>query len=198
MPFQSYPSWRCHSTSNYTWRRVQVTKLLIMQSCWTWGWTNCSVWKALHSKLCQVIDSPEVFRDSASPPRNKLSLDFLPHLFQFLFHCHPKFDAINSKKVLHSVISFDSEWHTVLKTKGKSTTLHGFTFHNTVKGKGKAIPVTGHEGPFGCKMPRFLHFLYNRLTDGSKIVSLTRRSPFTPQQNSCYSFQLEAESTPGP
>jgi hypothetical protein len=37
-----------------------------------------------------------------------------------------------------------------------------------------------------------------RLTDGANIVSLTRRLPFTPHEDSCYSFLLEAESTPGP
>jgi hypothetical protein len=37
-----------------------------------------------------------------------------------------------------------------------------------------------------------------RLTDGGEVVSLTRRPPFTPQEDSWYSFLLEAESTPGP
>jgi hypothetical protein len=42
-------------------------------------------------------------------------------------------------------------------------------------------------------------FSDSRLTDGGKVVSLTRRPPFnTPQENSWYSFLLEAESTPGP
>jgi hypothetical protein len=35
------------------------------------------------------------------------------------------------------------------------------------------------------------------LTDGCKVVSLTRRPPFTPQKDSWYSFMLEAESIPG-
>jgi hypothetical protein len=38
-------------------------------------------------------------------------------------------------------------------------------------------------------------FLDNRLTDGSEVVSLTRRPPFTPQEDFWYSFLLEAEST---
>jgi hypothetical protein len=38
----------------------------------------------------------------------------------------------------------------------------------------------------------------NRLTDGGKVVSLTHRPPYTPQEGSWYSFLLEAESTPGP
>jgi hypothetical protein len=57
--------------------------------------------------------------------------------------------------------------------------------------KGKAIPVTGRG------RSRLQHFLDNRLTDGSEVVS-TRRPPFTPQEDSWYSFLLEAESTPGP
>jgi hypothetical protein len=47
--------------------------------------------------------------------------------------------------------------------------------------KGKAIPVTGREGPYGCETSRLPHFLDNRLTDGGKVVSLTRPPPFTPQ-----------------
>jgi hypothetical protein len=47
---------------------------------------------------------------------------------------------------------------------------------------------------------RFPHLLDldNRLTDGGKTVTLTRRSPFTSQEDSWYSFLLEAESTSGP
>jgi hypothetical protein len=44
---------------------------------------------------------------------------------------------------------------------------------------GKAVAVTGHGGPKDCEMSRLLHFLNNWLTDGGKVVSLTRRSPFT-------------------
>jgi hypothetical protein len=40
-------------------------------------------------------------------------------------------------------------------------------------------------------------FLDNRLTDGGEVVSLTRRPPFTPQEDSWFSFLLEAESTLG-
>jgi hypothetical protein len=41
-------------------------------------------------------------------------------------------------------------------------------------------------------------FLGSWLTDGGKVASLTRRPPFTPQEDSWYSFLLEAKSTPGP
>jgi hypothetical protein len=63
---------------------------------------------------------------------------------------------------------------------------------------GKAIPVTGRGGPYGCEALRASHYLDNRLTDGGEVVSLTRRPPYTPQEDSCYSYLLEAESTPGP
>jgi hypothetical protein len=46
--------------------------------------------------------------------------------------------------------------------------------------KRKAIPVTGHGGPQGCETLRVPHYLDNRLTDGGKALSLTRRPPFTP------------------
>jgi hypothetical protein len=39
------------------------------------------------------------------------------------------------------------------------------------------------------------HFLDNQLTNGGVIF--TRRLPFTPKENSWYSFLLEADSTPG-
>jgi hypothetical protein len=41
-------------------------------------------------------------------------------------------------------------------------------------------------------------FLENPITDGGEVVGLTRRPPFTTQEDSWYSFLLEAESTPGP
>jgi hypothetical protein len=57
--------------------------------------------------------------------------------------------------------------------------------------EGKTIPVTGHEGPQGCETSRLPHLLDNRLTDGGKVVSLTRRPLFTLQEDSWYSFLLE-------
>jgi hypothetical protein len=48
--------------------------------------------------------------------------------------------------------------------------------------KGKAIPETGREGPYGCEMSRLTHFLENWLTDGGEFVSLTRRPSFTPRK----------------
>jgi hypothetical protein len=60
------------------------------------------------------------------------------------------------------------------------------------KTKGRAIPVTGRGGPYGCETSTFPYFLDNRLTDGGEVVSLT------PQDDSWYSFLLEAESTPRP
>jgi hypothetical protein len=47
------------------------------------------------------------------------------------------------------------------------------------RSRGKGIPVTGHGGPLGCEMLRLPHFLDNRLTNAGKVVSLTRRQPFT-------------------
>jgi hypothetical protein len=62
----------------------------------------------------------------------------------------------------------------------------------------KDIPVTGRRGPLGCETSRLPHFLDNRLTDGGEVVSLMCRPPFTPQDDSWYSFLLKTESTPGP
>jgi hypothetical protein len=69
---------------------------------------------------------------------------------------------------------------------------------NITVGKYKGIPVAGRGDPYGCEMLRLPHFVDSRLTDGGEVVSLTRRPSFTPQEDSWYSFLLEAESTPGP
>jgi hypothetical protein len=73
-----------------------------------------------------------------------------------------------------------------------------YVFLERKKEKGKAIPVTGCEGPQGCDVPRLPHLLDNQPRDGGKVVSLTRQSPFVPQEDFSYSFLLKAESTPGP
>jgi hypothetical protein len=64
-------------------------------------------------------------------------------------------------------------------------------------GGGKAVPVTGREGPQGCERSSFPHFLDNRLTDGGEVVSLTCRPSYTPQKDSWCSFLSEAVSTTG-
>jgi hypothetical protein len=55
--------------------------------------------------------------------------------------------------------------------------------------KGKAIPVTGRESPYGWET--------SRLPDGGKVVSPTRRPPLHPGRFLVL-ILLEAESTPGP
>jgi hypothetical protein len=68
----------------------------------------------------------------------------------------------------------------------------------TLSHKGKAIPVTGRGGPYGCETSRLPHFLDNRLSDGGDVVSFTRRpAALYPPVDSWYSFLLEAETTPG-
>jgi hypothetical protein len=44
-------------------------------------------------------------------------------------------------------------------------------------------------------MSEIPHFLHNRFMVGGEVVSLTRWSRFTSQEDSWYSFLLEAEST---
>jgi hypothetical protein len=65
--------------------------------------------------------------------------------------------------------------------------------------KSKAIPVTGHGGPWGCKTSRLPHFLEYRLTDGGEAVSPTSRPvALYTQEDSWDLFLIETESTPGP
>jgi hypothetical protein len=46
---------------------------------------------------------------------------------------------------------------------------------NITYGRGKAILVTGREGPQRFETSRLPHFLDNRLTDDDEVVSLTHR-----------------------
>jgi hypothetical protein len=45
--------------------------------------------------------------------------------------------------------------------------------------KGKAVLITGLEGPYGCEMLRLPRFLDSWFPDGRKVVSLMRQPPFT-------------------
>jgi hypothetical protein len=58
-----------------------------------------------------------------------------------------------------------------------------------IKGKVKVkFSCTGRGGPLGCERLRLPHFLDNRLTDGGKVVSPTRRPLFTPTKIPCTHF----------
>jgi hypothetical protein len=50
-------------------------------------------------------------------------------------------------------------------------------------------------GPYVYGTSGLPHILDNRLIDGADVVSLKRRPLFTLQEDSWYSFPLEAEST---
>jgi hypothetical protein len=52
--------------------------------------------------------------------------------------------------------------------------------------------------PLGLREVEALTFSNIRLIYDGKVVSPTRRPLFIPQEDSRYSFLLEAESTPGP
>jgi hypothetical protein len=67
----------------------------------------------------------------------------------------------------------------------------------SVKIRSKAVHVVGHVDIYGCETLRIPHFLDSRLTDGSEVVILTYQPYFTSQEDSWYSFLLEAV-TPGP
>jgi hypothetical protein len=78
-----------------------------------------------------------------------------------------------------------------------STTVLFFQYASVTLVKGKALFVVIRGGPEGYETSRLSHFLDNRLTDGGEVVSLMRQPPFTPQEDSWYSFLLQAESTLG-
>jgi hypothetical protein len=67
----------------------------------------------------------------------------------------------------------------------------------TCKENGKVIPVTGRGALWDYEKSRYPHCLNKRLKDDDEAVSLTRRPRFIPQEDSLYSFLLEAKSNPG-
>jgi hypothetical protein len=54
--------------------------------------------------------------------------------------------------------------------------------YNHYKKEGKAIPVTGWEAHRVARRQGSHISLHNWLTDGSEVVSLTHRPPFTPRK----------------
>jgi hypothetical protein len=83
-----------------------------------------------------------------------------------------------------AIISSKNEDFYVLSNRTPSHMSKWFTANKLVLNlyKGKATPVTGHEGPQGCGPLRLPHLLDNGLTEGGKVVSPTRQPPFTPPQ----------------
>jgi hypothetical protein len=55
-----------------------------------------------------------------------------------------------------------------------------FTHASNATDKGKAIPVTGREDPWGCETSRLSHFLDNRLTDGGELSAPHASCPLPP------------------
>jgi hypothetical protein len=111
---------------------------------------------------------------------------------------HPQDSRVTSYPALQGVTTQKRKSVVHASAERRSRFLTSVNIAELKKVKGKAIPVTGLESPQDCETSRLPHFLDNRLTDCGKTVSLTRRQPFTPQEDSWYSFLLEAESTPGP
>jgi hypothetical protein len=54
--------------------------------------------------------------------------------------------------------------------------------HINIKVKGEVTLVRGRGGPWGCETSRLSYLIDNRLTDGGKVVSLSRWSPFNPRK----------------
>jgi hypothetical protein len=70
--------------------------------------------------------------------------------------------------------------------------------HNNVTDSHKCDLCNRPWRPLGLREVQAPTFSDIRLTDGGKVVSLTRRPLFTPRKIPGYSFLLEAEQTPAP
>jgi hypothetical protein len=68
--------------------------------------------------------------------------------------------------------------------------MYVYTHTHTHTHKKLSIPVTGRGGLQSCEIWRLSHFQKNRLTDGGKVVSLTRWSCFAPLETSWYLLLL--------
>jgi hypothetical protein len=103
---------------------------------------------------------------------------------------------------LHAIQYFSVPWK-IFAFINPTTNLHCFAHTGCLKGVHimEWAPHTkgmGRGGPQGCEMSRPPHFLDNQLTDGSEAVRLTRQLPFNAQEDSRYSFLLEAVLPPRP
>jgi hypothetical protein len=83
-------------------------------------------------------------------------------------------------------VKLTNQLHIVSRSRIVELYLHSsISLHSIVPNNlSKAIPVTGHGGPWGCETLRAPYYLDSWVTDGGKVVSLTRRPPFTPQEDS--------------
>jgi hypothetical protein len=59
-------------------------------------------------------------------------------------------------------------------------------------------PIAGLDRPLGFQEVEAPRISRQSAHEGGKVFSPTHRPPLPPRKYSCYSFLLEAESTPGP
>jgi hypothetical protein len=85
-----------------------------------------------------------------------------------------KFFNLPGLELLHLGLSARNKSLHQLRYCSSSVTIYIYRLEKT------SILVTGCGGPWDCETSRLSHFLDNRFTDGGKVVSLTRRPPFTP------------------
>jgi hypothetical protein len=70
--------------------------------------------------------------------------------------------------------------------------------HLHIVAKEVEIHVTCRGGPYGCETSRLARFLDNRPTDSGEVSLKSLPAELYTQENSWFSFMLEAESTPRP
>jgi hypothetical protein len=109
-----------------------------------------------------------------------------------LLTCYPEWDFYGFPQSFHKELwsttaSFHTHFNSLLIN------------HSSIKCyKGKCYPCNRPWMPMECERLRLPLLLETWVTDGSKVVSLTHWPPFTHQEDSWFSFLLEAGSTLGP
>jgi hypothetical protein len=167
----------CKSTDVWPWCQLTITRsplhvlILVEFSKWnSWHFETLELFLLILSNLLQM-------RKSILPPCSGTISKMEAQCTSETSHCN------TSGSQPECYRQFEHSWLGILE--------------NIKKKKGKAIPVTGRGGTYGCETSRFPHFLDNRLADESE-VSLTRRPLFTPRKSPDTHFCYEAESTSGP
>jgi hypothetical protein len=143
---------------------------IILKLRYTYLISSCSQWNShkYHNTKIHLIQIGSIL-DSSGSGQGPVA-GYCEYWWTFRFY----FSSWLMLSVLETVRR-QSDWPLGRDLEGSS--------HSLKKVKTKSILVPARKGPWSCETLRVPHYLDNWLNDGGKVVSLTRRPPFTPQEN---------------